>query len=239
VEKTNPLDRNWIKQETWTEVWVEGGVCTKRYRVQPWLCWRTLFRKSRGKREYDHLVALRKGGQPALHALAWREERRFGMLRWSEVSTCWIEGVRNLREWLPAPQGNPVRLSRLLGSTLAALHERGFLWNTASPRNWLLRAREDGGFRIWICDPAQMVRWPRSAWKRRPAFVDLYNLALSPPRRREMSKPFRFRILLAYCRGDRRIARRLFRRISRWPRPLFKLHKGSLLCLAPLFRRPT
>jgi len=224
----------WIKRETWTSVRVEGGICTKRYVVEPWLRWRTIGRRSRARREHDNLNALRRAGLPSLEALEWREERRFGLLLWSELATRWVGGARNLREWLRAPSGDPVRLARNLGETLAALHEAGFCWNTASPRNWLLRREEGGGFRLWVCDPVALVRWPGSVRGKRPGFVDLYNLALSPPRRREMSRAFRFRICLAYCGGDSPAARRIYRKLSAWPRFLFRLHKGSLLCLRPL-----
>ncbi len=236
-EPAGASERRWIKREAWTEVWVEDGVCTKRYRVERWLRWRTFLRRSRGRREAERLAALRAAGLPAVEPLGASERRRFGCVVESSVRTRWIDEARNLRAWLRAPDGDAAQLARDLGALLARVHEAGFVWNTASPRNWLLVPKARGRFELFLCDPVLCVPWPRSVHGRRPGFGDLYDLALGASRRREMTRAFRYRIVLAYCRGDRELARRLFARIGRWPRFIAKQHKGAVILAGHLFER--
>ncbi len=229
--------RVWVKREARTHVWVQDGICHKAYFVPSWLRWREVGRISRAQREHDNLVALDLAGVPAIRAVGWSERRSHGARCVSTVRTEWVGGHTNLREWLrePASAIQSITLGDALGAALARLHRCGFVCYTASPRNWLLRARPSGQAMepgdVLLCDVVALspqhrtAAGPRDLVASRRACIDLYSLALGKSRRREMSAAFRMRILLTYCSGDRRRARRLWIRVQRWHYRGFRLRK--------------
>ena len=218
--------RRWIKREPWTEVWVEGGVCHKRYIVPQALRWRTIGRKARARREFENLNRLRVAGIPAIEALDWTEKRRRGQVVESTLVTRWEEGTCNLKEWLKAPVSDGVLLSRRMGEILRRMHRRGMVWNTASPRNWLIRGDGSGEGGILLCDVSLLTMAPVPVYAKKPGWVDLFSLSLSRDRAQWMSRGFRYRSLLSYCEGDRELARRLWRVVTTWRRSSFRRRKG-------------
>ncbi len=221
-----PAERQWIKREPWTEVWVDGGVCWKRYIVPPALRWRTVGRKARAKREFENLLRLKNAGIPAVEALEWRERRRFGQVVESTLATRWEEGTVNLRDWLKAPVSDGVQLSRKLGEMLGVMHRAGMVWNTASPRNWLIRGDGSGDGAVILCDVSLLTKTKKPVFAKKPGWVDLFSLSLSKDRAKWMSKGFRFRTLMAYCEGDEELAKRLWRVVTVWPRSSYRRRKG-------------
>ncbi len=222
----DPTARRWIKQEPWTEVWVVDGVCWKRYIVPPALRWRTIGRKARAKREFENLGRLKEAGIPAVEGLEWKERRRFGQVVESTLLTRWEEGTINLKEWLKDPASDGVVLSRRLGELLGVMHRAGMVWNTASPRNWLIRGDGGGEGGVLLCDVSLLTKAPVPVYAKKPGWVDLFSLSLSKDRAQWMSKGFRYRSLLAYCEGDGELARRLWRVVTAWRRASFRRRKG-------------
>jgi tRNA A-37 threonylcarbamoyl transferase component Bud32 len=219
----------WIKAEPWTQVWVAGDLCHKAYAVPLLLRWRTWLRVSRARREFENLSELAAAGFAVTSPVAWCEDRRLGFVRTSTLSTRWLPDMVSLKAWLAAPSGDRAALARALGRRLAALHRAGFASNTGSPRNWLLSRRawgeHAGESALVLCDQNHLTSFGRSLHGGRIAGVDLYSLVLGPSRARDMTRAFRFRLLLAYCDGDRAQARRLWGKIGGWSPLRFRLQR--------------
>ena len=213
-----------LKSEKRTRITVEGGTVRKVYRVHPLLIWRTFLRESRGVREFRNLREMAARGIPVVVPLGSREGRRLGLCSWSELTTKLVPRSVNFRDLIrqTAARSEPEALATfkaaaaLVGSSLRRIHERGVLFGSASPRNWILDLdrfpAEEG---CLVCDPAYAIFYRRSLLATLRASVDLYSLVFSHGRRTTLSRADRLRCLLGYTRGDRALAERIWRRLSR------------------------
>jgi hypothetical protein len=77
-----------------------------------------------------------------------------------------------------------------------------------SPRNVLLEPRTG---QLVLCDQPHAFRTHRKWLAHDGARIDLHDAFFSPSRRRDWSAPERWRGVLAYCGGDRTVARAVWR----------------------------
>lgn len=211
-----------------------GGLLRKTYLVPPHLLWRTLWRTSRAAREYDNLAELQRAGVPSVRPVCWLEDRKVGVVCSSQVFTEYLEGADNLQTARRRTTSRRVLrdYSERMGTLLAQLHASGFCSTTVSPRNVLVTTRE-----FVLCDQPYAVRLaPRFllAWGRD---VDLHDVFFAGSRRRECSKTVRLAGVVAYCGGDRRAARALWRRLHFRSDRTARLRRQVVRLLSPLFRR--
>lgn len=180
--------------------------------------WRTFLCRSRGEREFVNLQRLWAARVPCVKPVAWDEQRRFGCVILTEVSTRYLEGAGNLRSSLKAlPRGEDGstlarrRLAARYGALIRHLHDAGFVSTTLQPRNILVRGR-DG--EMILCDQPRLIRLRRSAIGSHAADLDLYDIAFSPARCQDFSRTERLRVVRTYCADDRSAAGRIWRRLS-------------------------
>ncbi|MCA8941897.1 MAG: hypothetical protein KDB80_04990 [Planctomycetes bacterium] len=213
-------ERTVVKAERWTHAFVVrsagGGAPTfiKRYLVPAWDAWRFVFGHARAARELAAMRAMRSAGLPCVEPTGYAEERSpWFRLRWSEIR--WVfEAGSDLGHALPdADPTERRRLCREVGALLARIHDAGFLWGTAVPRNIIVTASRDPALKL--CDVPYAVRFDASIHGSRMALIDLFTAAGSRSRRRDFSRGERRRILLAYTRGDRVACRRVMRKLDR------------------------
>ncbi|MHC5065440.1 MAG: phosphotransferase, partial [Planctomycetota bacterium] len=216
-----------IKEEKFTSVEL---VCAdtrrlvrKCYRAQPKFFWRTFLLRSKGHREYSNLLWLASLGIPAVRGYGWCETRSFGCVRQSWVFSEYEEG-RTLYQLLD--EGLDWRRRRKLaqsyGEILGQLHRAGFLSLTFQPRNLLVDAED----RLQLIDQPALSKKSRSILAGVRARVDLYDAAFSPRRRQAFSSSERMRLVSSYAGGDRRISRRIWRKLSsrkRWHHKLLRI----------------
>ncbi|HEX5052728.1 MAG TPA: lipopolysaccharide kinase InaA family protein [Planctomycetota bacterium] len=223
LERLAARHRSLLKQEPATTVEVlgcgEDAVVRKTYRNlgRRWL--QSFGRRSRARREFDNLAAVARGGVPCTTPLAWSERRRLGCIDECSIVTRYLPDSRTLKRVLserprPARDGTRARLAAAMGRLLAALHDNGFLWCTAMPRNVLVLGAAEHA-RLAVCDTPAGIRIGRSLRQGRLARIDLFDAAFSPSRRADFSATERLRSLLAYCDGERARARRLWRALTR------------------------
>ncbi|MCA8968564.1 MAG: hypothetical protein KDC95_02225 [Planctomycetes bacterium] len=192
-----------IKHEPRVDVFVVDGVCVKEYRVPWYLRWREFCRRSRARREYDNIDAMHRCGLPTIEALDWVEARRMGFTTASTLHTRYLESTETMRQRLANPGGDDPRLARSVGTALRQIHDAGFVCNSASPRNWLLRIGDDTSTEMPVlCDLPFVHRRSRSVVGTREAMVDLYAAALGESRRRETTADWRRHFLAGYCLDD-------------------------------------
>jgi len=210
----------WIKSEPSTRIWVDGDVCYKHYLVPFHLRFRTFGQRSRARRERANLERLGRMGVATLDVIAVHERRAFGFVIDSTIATTWVAGATSLEHWFA--RGKPcghIELSRELGRTLARMHAGGLVSNSASPRNWLVATGPDERLVPMVIDQVHVADLASDVRGSSAAIVDLAQLLGRRPERLRSTVGFRYRVLLAYCDGDRTAARRLWRRISgggRW-----------------------
>ncbi len=194
-------------------------------RVQTWL------RPARAQREYRNLTWVAGAGIATTEAWDWSARRALGFVPESTLVTGWVEGCRSLEQVVreTSERARRAALAEATGLLLGRLHRHGLLWNTAYPRNVLVRESE--GDRLWLCDAPDLQRYPQSVHGTRLAHFDLYDAAFSPSRMRMWSSPERLRLVLAYCDGDRALARRIWRSLSHRSRLLRRWKRQVLLGL--------
>lgn len=208
-------------------------------RLQTWL------RPARARREHRNLTWVASAGVDCTEAWEWSQQRALGFVCESTLVTGWVAGCRSLEQVvrdLP-PCSRRAGLAAAMGRLLARLHRAGMLWNTAYPRNVLVREGE--GDRLWLCDAPDLQRYPRPIHATRLAHFDLYDSAFSPSRMRMWSSTERLRLVLGYCDGNRTLARALWRALShrnrlvrRWKRQvLLGLGSGIVSSLFPWLHR--
>jgi hypothetical protein len=169
---------------------------------------------------------MRARGIMAVEPVTFRENRRLGLALASEISTRFVRNAVNFRDMIRALSRahgeQEVRdfraAARLVGSSLRRMHDRGIMFASASPRNWIIdRDRFPAEESCVVCDPAYAAFSPESLEGTPRASVDLYMLVFSHGRRTTLSAPQRLRILLGYTGGDRAEARRKWRKLAkRW-----------------------
>lgn len=222
-----------------------GEVVRKTYTVPASVRWRTFLTTSRGRREHRNLTWLVEAGVPAVRPLDWGEERRAGCVTRSWVETEYLEGARDLRRLvregkhvaMAGPRAWPRVLERV-GALARACHRAGLVSTTMQTRNLLVAGEAEDPV-VVLCDQPSLVRLPGSVWGGRLAAIDLYDLAFSASRRRDFSRAERYRLVLAYAGGDRRLSRRLWRRLSGRRRLAHKAAKGLVRgVLGRLLARP-
>jgi hypothetical protein len=131
---------------------VRGAFVLKVYRYPAALGLRTLFRRSRGEKEFRNLVHLQALGVPAVEAVACGVERNaWGMVRSTFVITRYVEGWLDLRGWqrghgLGVAEGEARRDQILAqaGRLFRRIHAAGFFLFTPKAANILIRPGEGG-----------------------------------------------------------------------------------------------
>lgn len=198
-----------------------GEVVRKTYTVARSRRWRTFLVASRGRREHRNLTWLVEAGVPAVRPIDWGEERRAGCVTTSWIETEYLEGARDLRrivregKWSAmADRRAWTRVLERVGELARACHLAGLVSTTMQTRNLLVGGPPEDPI-VVLCDQPSLVRWPASTWGGWLGAIDLYDLAFSASRRRDFSRTERYRIVLAYTEGDRRMLRRLWRLESR------------------------
>jgi len=209
----------------------QGSAVRKTYRNRGLRCLQTWLRPARAQREHRNLCWVSAAGIPCTEAWAWSEHRRLGFALESTIVTGWVDGCRNLEQVVRETPAGARRsaLAAATGRLLAQLHRNGLLWNTAYPRNILVR--EAAGDRMWLCDAPDLQRYPRPVHGTPLAHFDLFDAAFSPSRMRMWSSPDRLRLLLAYCEGNRDLAREIWHRLSHRSRMLRRWKRQVLLGL--------
>ncbi len=208
-----------------------GSAVRKTYRNRGLRCLQTWLRPARARREHRNLCRVSAAGIACTEAWSWSERRWLGFALESTLVTGWVDGCRSLEQVVrETPAGaRRAALAAATGILLAQLHRNGLLWNTAYPRNVLVRESE--GDRLWLCDAPDLQRYPRSVHGTALAHFDLYDAAFSPSRMRMWSSPERLRLVLAYCEGNRALARRIWRSLSHRSRLLRRWKRQVLLGL--------
>lgn len=199
----------------------------------------TLLRKSRARREYENLTAVRAAGLPCTEALKWEEERSLGCVRRSALVTRYEPRCTPVREILRAGASRAERrwLLEEMGRLAARLHRAGFLWCTLTPRNFLLQGVVGRGT-LLLSDMPAAVRFRRSIYKTQTADPDVYDAAFSAGRQLDFSDRERRRLLIAYSGGDRGYIRELERRLKGRSRLVHRLRK-SIRKVISVYLRPS
>jgi hypothetical protein len=202
-------------------------VVLKVYRTPPWLRWRTLLTAARAAREWSNLVRVRGAGVPCVEPLGWDERRVLGCVRESGLLTRFVPDAPSLKDWLSGG-ARPRERSAMceeLGRLVRRLHDAGVLGCRMSPRNFLVV----GGRELMLLDLPAAVPFRRGIAHTARASIDLWDAALSPGRRRQLSAPDRLRILVGYCGGDRRSAATTWRALAGRPRAWNRVQKALLV----------
>lgn len=204
----------------------EHAVVVKTYHNRGGKLLQTFWRRSRARREHDHLRTIFDAGVPCLEPLGWRQRRRLGCVAESTLVTRLLPDSRPLKvvlQQIPHGATGPVRarLAAAMGTLVGELHRRGVLWCTPMPRNVLVQG-DAAAARLAVCDTPACIVVGHSLHGGRLAAVDLFLGAFSPSRRRDFSSVERWRWLLGYCAADRTTARRLWRRLTH-RRPLYNV----------------
>jgi hypothetical protein len=162
----------------------------------------------------------------AVEPVSFRETKRLGLSLASEISTRYVRNAVNFRDLIRAISrahgGQDVRDFRaaalLVGRSLRRMHDRGIMFASASPRNWIIdRDRFPAEESCIVCDPAYAAFSPGSLEGTPRASIDVYMLVFSHGRRTTLTSSQRLRILLGYTGGDRDAARRMWRRLAKRP----------------------
>jgi len=210
-----------LKQEEATTVESFGrgaeALVQKTYRNRGLRLVQTFWRRSRAAREFDNLRAIERLAVPCTGALWWSERRRLGFVTESVLATRLLEGSQTLKDVL-AGLPRTARMERrqlveAMGRLVADLHRGGFLWCTPMPRNVLVLGDPLAG-RLAVCDTPAGADLGRSLHGTALACIDVFAAAFSPSRRADFSAAERRRWLAAYCAGDPRLARSLWRRLA-------------------------
>lgn len=214
-----------------------GRYVRKTYRIEAWLRWRTLGLPSKAAREFRNLRALEAAGIAVAHAVAFDEDRKLGMVKSCSITTAYVES-KTAKQLITEGSGRsrPAILHGI-GLLLRRVHDAGFVSTTAYPRNILVEARAG---MILLCDQPAAIKRRESATGSAASLIDLFDLAFSPSRRRELSRTDSLRLLEAYCAHDKALERRLWRRLRcrrRWHNRLAKGWCVAADKLAMLFRR--
>jgi tRNA A-37 threonylcarbamoyl transferase component Bud32 len=222
-----------LKDEPAATVVVRGtgpdAVVEKTYRNRGLRWLQSLWRKSRARREHDHLTAIAAAGIPCLQPMRWSERRRWQGVDESLLVTRFLPDATSLKEALqvtPRTDRARARLASAMGELLARLHRAGFLWCTPMPRNVLV-AGDRTQARLVVCDTPACVPFRGSIHGSRRARIDLFLAAFSPSRRRDWSASERLRMLCGYVGGERTRARTLWRALAR-RRPLQNVVERAL-----------
>ena len=194
-----------------------GGVplLRKTYRSGSMTAWRSLWRWSRARREFENLHALWLAGVPCARAIDWSERRVLGCVVSSTFVAEFLVDARNLQASLRADVGWGAAWRRAraeqLGELIRRLHAAGFRSTTLSPRNVMVRDAEPS---MLLIDQPHAFRSRLRPLLPAGADLDLFDAFFSRNRLREWTAPQRFRGLLAYSSGDRLLARRTWRRLA-------------------------
>ncbi len=190
------------------------AVVRKSYGNPAFSIWRTFWRLSRGAREFRNLSELSAAGIPVVRPLSWGETRTLSFVRTSFLVTEWLEAAPSLKTFLSSCSDPATRrvLVRKYGELVRRVHLAGFLSLTPHPRNVLVRGGARSGD-LCFCDQPLTLRFRRSIYGGRLAQIDLYSVAFTVMRRLELSRAERYRLLLAYASGERRMARRIWSRL--------------------------
>jgi hypothetical protein len=209
--------------------------------------WRTFLQPSRGAREAWGLRAAAAAGVPCLQVVRVGEQRRFGFVLSSSITTVFEADTTPFRDYLREPPDTPYpggwpRLRRDLGIAMAGLvhdlHQAGILWLTITPRNVLVKGPPED-VQLLVSDTPKALCLPRSVLGTPTADVDLYDMCFAPMRRVLFTRSDRLRMLIRYCDGDRAKARRLWRRLSRRSRFANTLRRRLLTALTQMGLVPT
>jgi hypothetical protein len=220
-----------LKDEAHTRVellaTVDGPVFRKTYRLSGLRRLRTFLSRSKAAREFANLQRLHDVGIAATEPLDWGETRRLGFVTSAFVDTRWIPSAVDLRRLLadrsPTTATNMHsrrQLATAYGALAASLHRHGLLSSTLQPRNLVgLDGGLEGGQRceLLLCDQPSLMDFGRGIHGGRLAWIDLFDIAFSPPRCRDFSKTERLRLLRAYTGEDRELLRRLWNKLTRRP----------------------
>jgi tRNA A-37 threonylcarbamoyl transferase component Bud32 len=208
------------------------AVVRKTYRNFGLRLLQTFLRRTRAEREHHNLVLATLRGLPCTPPVACSAERRLGLVRSSTLVTGYLPASVTFKQALAAARGSPPQRRQLLsalGVLLRRVHDAGVLWCTAMPRNVLVQSAE-GDPHLLLCDLPAAIDFgrplPRSA-----ANIDLYDACGSHSRRLEMSRPERFRCLLAYVHGDRAEAGRRWRDLARRTALGHRIRKNLVMAL--------
>ena len=165
-------------------------------------------------------------------ALAWDEERKFGCVRSSALVTRFVAGAPSLKQVLatPQPAGRRRELTAAFGALVGRLHDAGFLGARITPRN-ILVVDDAGATRLVLLDLPAAIAFRASLVGTGRADLDLWDAALSPGRRRQLSRCERLRVLRGYHQGDRVVARATWRRLVARPRWSNQVRKAAWVAL--------
>lgn len=222
LERLAQSHRAVLKHESATTVEVlgrgEAAVVRKVYRNRGRRWLQSFGRRSRAHREFDNLLAVARIGVRCTTALDWSEQRHLLCIDESTLVTSFLADSRSLKEVLAGldrVRDSRVRraLAAAMGRLLGTLHGGGFLWCTPMPRNVLVIG-EPLRAELAVCDTPAGIQFDEPIQQTALARIDLFDAAFSPSRRADFSATERLRWLLAYCEGDRRAVRRLWRTLA-------------------------
>lgn len=217
--------RSVLKEEPATTVEVlgrgEAAVVRKTYRNLGTRWVQTFGRRARAEREFTNLRAVAALGVRCTEAVVWSARRRFGCVDESTLVTTFLPDSRTLKHVLgELPRGAAWRtraaLATAMGRLVAQLHRGGLVWGTPMPRNVLVLG-DAAAASLAVCDTPAAMRTGRSVHGTWLGALDVFAAAMSKSRKKDFSATERWRWLVAYADGDRRLARRLWRGLSRRP----------------------
>jgi hypothetical protein len=188
----------------------------KVYRNRGLRLLQTFLRRTRAEREHVNLLLAVERSLPCTPPVGYSAHRRLGFAHTSTLVTRNVPDTTTLKQALSANVNQPLRrrqLIVLLGELLRTAHDAGLLWCTAMPRNVIVQATATGP-RLLLCDLPAAIIFPGKV-PRATSLIDLFDACASKSRCREMSRPERFRSLLAYSQNDRSKTQQLWRDLAR------------------------
>ncbi len=174
--------------------------------------WRAWVRRSKARREWERAdAALARGIDTPRPAAIGEERGRTGDLRRCLLAVARVDGARDLAAcWAetPPPWPERVRLARGLGELAAAMHAAGLHQRDFAPNNVLVVPGASGERLLPIDFERVELGGPVSPRDAAIALAKLYRY------RFDASRGLWWRLLLAYCGGDRAAARAMARRVA-------------------------
>ena len=120
------------------------------------LVYSTCLRKPKGRRAFDYPPRLLAAGIETPEAVAYIEERRFGIIGYSYFISIQCAYRHRLYDVLDMKPGDYTPLAEALGRMTARMHEAGILHRDFSPGNVLWDRAADGSFRFSVVDINRM-----------------------------------------------------------------------------------